>query len=291
MTLTLRSLVSAATLTALAGLALPAAAQTAAPAQPATEQPAGAQSAATPATEPAILPDLFIGAETAPVTMLEYASFTCSHCAAFHKDVFPKLKAEYIDTGKVRFAQRDVYFDEPGLWAGILARCGGDDKYYAVGSMLMDEQGTWLNAKTGDELAANLRKIGAKAGMTDAQMEACWTDQKAVESLVATFQKNAVADKIEGTPTFIINGETVRNAPWEELKAKIDEKLAAAPAAGAPAAAGAPGAAAGAASPAAAPATAPGATPAAPAPATPATGTAPAGTAPAGTAPAAPASN
>lgn len=277
MTLTLRSLVSAATLTALAGLALPAAAQTAAPAQPATEQPAGAQSAATPATEPAILPDLFIGAETAPVTMLEYASFTCSHCAAFHKDVFPKLKAEYIDTGKVRFAQRDVYFDEPGLWAGILARCGGDDKYYAVGSMLMDEQGTWLNAKTGDELAANLRKIGAKAGMTDAQMEACWTDQKAVESLVATFQKNAVADKIEGTPTFIINGETVRNAPWEELKAKIDEKLAAAPAAGAPAAA--------------APATAPVATPAAPAPATPATGTAPAGTAPAGTAPAAPASN
>lgn len=277
MTLTLRSLVSAATLSALAGLALPAAAQTAAPAQPATEQPAGAQSAATPATEPAILPDLFIGAETAPVTMLEYASFTCSHCAAFHKDVFPKLKAEYIDTGKVRFAQRDVYFDEPGLWAGILARCGGDDKYYAVGSMLMDEQGTWLNAKTGDELAANLRKIGAKAGMTDAQMEACWTDQKAVESLVATFQKNAVADKIEGTPTFIINGETVRNAPWEELKAKIDEKLAAAPAAGAPAAA--------------AGATAPGATPAAPAPATPATGTAPAGTAPAGTAPAAPASN
>lgn len=285
MTLTLRSLVSAATLTALAGLALPAAAQTAAPAQPATEQPAGAQSAATPATEPAILPDLFLGAETAPVTMLEYASFTCSHCAAFHKDVFPKLKAEYIDTGKVRFAQRDVYFDEPGLWAGILARCGGDDKYYAVGSMLMDEQGTWLNAKTGDELAANLRKIGAKAGMTDAQMEACWTDQKAVESLVATFQKNAVADKIEGTPTFIINGETVRNAPWEELKAKIDEKLAAAPAAGAPAAADA------AASPAAAPATAPGATPAAPAPATPATGTAPAGNAPAGTAPAAPASN
>lgn len=277
MTLTLRSLVSAATLTALAGFAVPAAAQTAAPAQPATEQPAGAQSAATPATEPAILPDLFIGAETAPVTMLEYASFTCSHCAAFHKDVFPKLKAEYIDTGKVRFAQRDVYFDEPGLWAGILARCGGNDKYYAVGSMLMDEQGTWLNAKTGDELAANLRKIGAKAGMTDAQMEACWTDQKAVESLVATFQKNAVADKIEGTPTFIINGETVRNGPWEELKAKIDEKLAAAPAAGAPAAA--------------APATAPVATPAAPAPATPATGTAPAGTAPAGTAPAAPASN
>ena len=62
-------------------------------------------------------------------------------------------------------------------------------------------------------------------------MDACWKDQAKVESLLATFQQNAVADKIEGTPTFIIGGETVRNAPWEELKAKIDEKLAAAPAA------------------------------------------------------------
>ena len=249
-----------------AALAVPAAAQQAAPQQPAPQ--AAEQAASAPAPTAETLPDIFLGSETAPVTVVEYASFTCSHCAAFHKDVFPKLKAEYIDTGKVRFAQRDVYFDEPGLWAGILARCGGDDKYYAVGSMLMDEQGTWLNAKTGDELAANLRKIGAKAGITDAQMEACWTDQKAVESLVATFQKNAVADKIEGTPTFIINGETVRNGPWEELKAKIEEKLAAAPAADAAATA-----------------------PAAPAPATAASDTAPAGTAPAGTAPAAPASN
>lgn len=261
MTLTLRSLVSAATLAALAGLALPAAAQTAAPAQPATEQPAGAQSAATPATEPAILPDLFMGAETAPVTMLEYASFTCSHCAAFHKDVFPKLKAEYIDTGKVRFAQRDVYFDEPGLWAGILARCGGDEKYYPIGAMLMDEQKDWLSAKTGDEMTANLKKIGAKAGMTGEQIDACWADQAKVESLVATYQQNAVADKIEGTPTFIIGGEKVQNGPWEELKAKIDEKLAAAPAA-----ATAPAAAPAAAAPAAAPAAAAPATTTAPAP-------------------------
>lgn len=226
MTTTFRSLASAAALGVFAGvLALPAAAQTAspAPAQPAQAQPAAAQPAA-----PAILPDLFLGSETAPVTMIEYASFTCSHCAAFHADVFPKLKAEYIDTGKVRFAQRDVYFDDVGLWAGILAHCGGDDKYYPVAGMLLDDQKTWLNAKTGDELSANLRKIGIKAGMTDQQIEACWTDEKKVQSLVATFQKNAVADKIEGTPTFIIDGEKVQNGPWEELKAKIDEKLAAA---------------------------------------------------------------
>ena len=220
MTPTLRSLVSAA---ALAMLALPAAAQTATPA------PAEAAPAATPAQAPATQPDYWQGAEDAPVEMIEYASFTCGHCAAFHNDVYPQLKAEYIDTGKVRFTQRDVYFDEPGLWAGILARCGGEEKFYPIAGMLFEKQREWLGAKTGDELAANLRKIGAAAGFSGEQMDACWKDQAKVESLLATFQQNAVADKIEGTPTFIIGGETVRNAPWEELKAKIDEKLAAAP--------------------------------------------------------------
>lgn len=225
---TVRLLASAALLGALS---LPAAAQTAAPAPAAPAETPAETPAATPAeAQPEILPDLFIGSETAPVTMIEYASFTCSHCAAFHTDVFPTLKSEYIDTGKVRFAQRDVYFDEPGLWAGVLARCAPDDKFYPVAGVLFDTQKDWLSAKTGDELAANLRKIGATAGMSNEQMDACWADEKKVESLVATFQKNAVADKIEGTPTFIINGETVRNAPWPELKAKLDQVLAAAPA-------------------------------------------------------------
>lgn len=219
MTPTLRSLISAA---ALAALALPVAAQTTAPAPAETAPSAEAQAT------PAIQPDIWQGAEDAPVEMIEYASFTCSHCAAFHNDVYPQLKAEYIDTGKVRFAQRDVYFDEPGLWAGILARCGGDEKFYPVAGMLFEKQREWLSAKTGDELAANLRKIGAAAGYSTDQMDACWQDTAKVESLLATFQQNAVADKIEGTPTFIIGGETVRNAPWDQLKAKIDEKLAAA---------------------------------------------------------------
>ncbi|MDO5370728.1 DsbA family protein [Paracoccus sp. (in: a-proteobacteria)] len=214
---TLRSLISAA---ALAALALPVAAQTTAPAE--TAPAAEAQAA------PAIQPDIWQGAEDAPVEMIEYASFTCSHCAAFHTDVYPQLKAEYIDTGKVRFTQRDVYFDEPGLWAGILARCGGEEKFYPVAGMLFEKQREWLGAKTGDELAANLRKIGAMAGYSNDQMDACWQDTAKVESLLATFQQNAVADKIEGTPTFIIGGETVRNAPWDQLKAEIEEKLAAA---------------------------------------------------------------
>lgn len=175
---------------------------------------------------PETLPDIAIGAEDAPLTIYEYASFTCGHCANFHNDVYPQLKAEYIDTGKVRFVQREVYFDQPGLWAGILANCGGNDKYYPVSGMLFEEQSKWLAGGSGDEIAANLRRIGLKAGMTDEQMTACWDDTDKVEQLVATFQTNAAADEIEATPTFVIDGEKVSNQPWDSMKELIDTKLA-----------------------------------------------------------------
>ncbi|WP_347267502.1 DsbA family protein [Paracoccus sp. (in: a-proteobacteria)] len=212
-----RSLVAAAA-AALTLSALPLAAQEAKPAE-------NAQTA-VPTLEGKVLPDIVLGQEDATVTMVEYASFTCSHCAAFHEENWPRLKAEYIDTGKVRFIQRDVYFDAVGLWAGILARCGGDDKYYAVSDLIFADQKTWLSAKTGEEIAANLRKIGAKAGMTPEQMDACWNDKQRVADLVATFQTHASKDAIEGTPTFVIAGETVQNQPWDELKKIIDAKLA-----------------------------------------------------------------
>ena len=132
MSLIFGRILSAAALAALAGTALPAAAQqtTHAPAAAAAAAPAAAP-AADPA--PALIPDIFLWSESAPVTIYEYSSLTCSHCAAFHKDVFPKLKAEYIDTGKVRFAQRDVYFDEAGLWAAMVARCGGGRQVLSAG--------------------------------------------------------------------------------------------------------------------------------------------------------------
>ncbi|MFJ1290987.1 DsbA family protein [Paracoccus yeei] len=210
--------VIAALVAAMTVAAVPAVAQDAKPAenvQAAEQMPEGR-----------VLPDIALGEANAPLTIVEYASFTCPHCAAFHDENLPKLKAEYIDTGKVRFIQRDVYFDAVGLWAGILARCGGDEKYYPVADMLFDEQKTWLDAKTGDEIAANLRKIGAKAGMTPDQMDACWADKQKVADLVTTFQKHATEDKIDGTPSFVIGGEKVQNQPWEDMKKIIDAKLA-----------------------------------------------------------------
>ena len=210
--------VIAALVAAMTVAAVPAVAQDAKPAENAQ--------AAEQMPEGRVLPDIALGEANAPLTIVEYASFTCPHCAAFHDENLPKLKAEYIDTGKVRFIQRDVYFDAVGLWAGILARCGGDEKYYPVADMLFDEQKTWLDAKTGDEIAANLRKIGAKAGMTPDQMDACWADKQKVADLVTTFQKHATEDKIDGTPSFVIGGEKVQNQPWEDMKKIIDAKLA-----------------------------------------------------------------
>lgn len=219
MTLFRRSFIAAAT-AALSFSALPALAQEAA-------TPAPAEGAAAAEPQGKVLPDIVLGQADAPVTIIEYASFTCPHCAAFHDENLPKLKSEYIDTGKVRFIQRDVYFDAVGLWAGILARCGGDDKYYAVSDMLMSEQKTWLDAKTMDDISTNLRKIGAKAGMTPEQMDTCWNDKQKVADLVTTFQTNATADKVEGTPSFVIDGDKVQNQPWDDMKKIIDAKLAA----------------------------------------------------------------
>ena len=193
---------------------------------PALAQDAPSAETATEAADVQTLPDIALGADDAPLTVIEYASFTCGHCANFHDQSWPKLKSEYVDTGKVKFIQRDVYFDQVGLWAGILARCGGDDKYYAVSDMLFDEQQKWLSGGNGEEIASNLRKIGLKAGMTEDQMTACWDDSTKAEQLIATFQQNATADEIEATPTFIIGGEKVMNQPWDDLKATIDSKLA-----------------------------------------------------------------
>lgn len=201
------------------------------PAMPATAQTAPADDTATAeapvageAPEP--LADIVLGEEDAPVTVIEYASFTCSHCGDFATNSFPKLKAEYIDSGKVNYVQRDVYFDAVGLWAGILAHCDSA-KYYPIAETLLTTQEKWLTpVKTGDEAADNLRKIGLASGMTDEQMDACWNDEKMVEQLVSTYQTNAMKDGVEGTPTFIIDGEKVPNQPWPELKKIIDAKLA-----------------------------------------------------------------
>ena len=173
----------------------------------------------------AVLPDIALGRADAPVTLIEYASYTCSHCARFHETVFPSLKRDYIDTGKLRFILREVYFDKFGLWAGQVAQCGGDLKYYGIAGMLFTEQAAWIGDGAEATIAENLRKIGLKAGLTKAQVETCLNDTARAEAMVRTYQKNASADAIEGTPTLVINGEKHDNMGYAELKKILDAKL------------------------------------------------------------------
>ena len=168
-----------------------------------------------------------LGAADAPVTLVEYAMFTCPHCANFHATVLPRIKADYIDTGKVRLVYREVYFNRPSLWAGMIARCAPEERYFGIVDVLFERQQDWAAAANEQELIGKLFSIGRQAGMTDDQMNACLQDRALAEGLVADYQAKATADGIDATPTFFINGEKQPNASYEELSAKLDAALGA----------------------------------------------------------------
>ena len=183
----------------------------------------------TPEAAPAApveITDFGIGPMDAKVKVVEYASFTCPHCARFHAEVFPKLKADFIDTGKIRFEYREVYFDRYGLWAGMIARCGGEMRYFGISDILFDTQKEWAASDDPAVVSENLKKIGRSAGMEDAAMDACMKDKPTAEAMLKHYQTNFAADGIEGTPTFMINGEKHSNMDYEAFKAILDTELA-----------------------------------------------------------------
>ena len=185
---------------------------------------ASAQEAA-PET-PVEIKDFTLGSPDAPVKITEYASFTCSHCANFHATTFKPLKADYIDTGKVEFTLREVYFDRYGLWAAMMARCGGDMRYFGITDILFETQQEWAGSDDPNVVVENLKKIGRTAGMDDATLDACMKDGAQAEAMVARFEENMKADGVEGTPTLFINGTKHANMDYAALKALIEAELA-----------------------------------------------------------------
>lgn len=169
--------------------------------------------------------DMVLGEANAPVTVVEYGSFTCPHCKDFHDESFKPLKANYIDTGKVKFIFREVYFDRYGLWASMMARCGGATRYFGINSMLYDQLQEWAASDDPTVVVENIKKIGRTAGMEDAAIQACLEDAATAEALVAWSQGNMQADNIQGTPTFMINGQQYSNMSYADLKTILDEKL------------------------------------------------------------------
>ena len=189
----------------------------------------GPSAATAQETAPAVtaeIKDFTLGSPDASVKITEYASFTCSHCANFHETVFKSLKTDYIDTGKVEFTYREVYFDRYGLWAAMVARCGGDMRYFGISDILFETQSEWPASQDPAVVVENLKKIGRTAGMDDATLDACMKDGAMAEALFKRSEENMKADEVEGTPTLFINGVKHSNMGYAELKAIIDAELA-----------------------------------------------------------------
>ena len=175
--------------------------------------------------KPMSLPDMALGPANAPVTITEYASMTCPHCAAFNDAVFPKIKAAYIDTGKIRYVFREFPLDIKAAAGSMLSRCiaGGDSaKYFAVTDLLFRQQGDWVVKNTTESLS----RIGKQAGLNQQQVEDCLKDQSLLDKIVADQKYASEVLKVDSTPTFFINGEKIKGeTSFEEFDKRIKALL------------------------------------------------------------------
>lgn len=174
----------------------------------------------------AAVEDITLGQPDAPVKVVEYASYTCPHCANFHNDTFKDFKREYIDTGKVHFTYREVFFDRYGLWAAMIARCAGEDRYFGVSDLLYATQGEWARQGDPATVAESLKKIGAQAGLSREEADACLQDGETAQNLVSWYEENVAEDGVRSTPSFLIDGEMHSgNMSLSQLGKLVDEAL------------------------------------------------------------------
>ena len=168
--------------------------------------------------QPGPLGDESLGAANAPVTIIEYASMTCSHCAHFDELTLPKLKEKYIDTGRVRFIFREFPFDPVAAGAFMLARCAGPGKFFPMIELLFRTQQTWAVDHPLQPMLATVRQ----AGFTEDSFKACLANQKVLDGIEWVRARGADKFKIDATPTFFVNGERVNGAvSFEEMEKVI----------------------------------------------------------------------
>jgi len=172
--------------------------------------------------KPDALPEMVMGDDKAPVTVIEYASMTCSHCARFQEATFPEFKKRYIDTGKVRYIAREFPLDSLAAAAFMLARCAGENdktKYFALIDTLYRQQRTWAVERP----LAPLFAIAKQAGFTQQTFDACLSNQKVLDGIESVRQRAAKQFKVDSTPTFFINGTKAAGALSIDEMAKLIE--------------------------------------------------------------------
>ena len=200
----------------LAGAAIAALAAT-----PALAQEEGAPVDLAELLKPPALGDMALGAgEGAKVTIVEYASATCPHCAAFHKDVWPKLKADYIDNKKIRFIFREFPLNDPALAAFMIARAAPKESYFPLMDVFFDTLQTWAQ-----DPATGLLNIAKQAGFTQEKFDATLRDEKLAKGIME-IRDGGVKFGVQGTPTFYVNDKQLDGeVTYDTLKAEIDKLL------------------------------------------------------------------
>jgi protein-disulfide isomerase len=149
--------------------------------------------------------EMALGPDTAKVTVVEYASASCPHCANFYKTTFPDLKKEYIDTGKIRFIFREFPHNQAALAAFMLARCAPKEKYFPLIDMFFTQQDSWLEAPL-----EGLQKIAQLAGFTKESFDACLKNEAVAKGIIAVRDTAEQKFGVDSIPTFFINGELVK---------------------------------------------------------------------------------
>jgi protein-disulfide isomerase len=190
---------------------------------------AGAETAMSPGDVPMAelmipgpLGDQMIGDPKAPVTIVEYASMTCPHCANFHETTYPEMKRKYVDTGKVRFVFREFPLDSLAAAASVLARCAGNEKFFPLVETLFAQQREWRVQRPLEPLFA----IARQAGFTQQSFDACLENQQILQGIEEAKMRAVNRFKVQSTPTFFINGRLVRSAlTIEELDRQVASYL------------------------------------------------------------------
>ncbi|PVB63042.1 DsbA family protein [Labrenzia sp. 011] len=173
--------------------------------------------------KPGPLGDKVLGEEDAPVTIVEYASMTCGHCANFHKQTYADLKKDYIDTGKVRFIFREFPLDPVAAAAFMLARCAPADKYFEIVDIMFEQQRSWAFS---DNPYQSLLDFSKQIGFTQESFEECLTNQGLLDAVNAVKDRGAGEFGVNSTPTFFINGEKHSGAlSIDEMGKIIEENL------------------------------------------------------------------
>jgi protein-disulfide isomerase len=173
--------------------------------------------------QPGPLEEMVLGDPNAPITIIEYASMTCPHCAHFEQTTYPELKKRYIDTGKVRLIFREFPLDPLAAAASMLARCAGKDKYFPLVETLFRQQEDWVVRNP----IKPLLTIAKRAGFTKAKFDECLeNDGKVLEGIEAVRQRASEKFGVNSTPTFFINGQIRRgDLSLSELEAAMQPFL------------------------------------------------------------------